>query len=199
MIVSAAGKIWRRLAYEYYFLNLLMTMEQLKDKKENIDQIFLTLYGFLENYEKIYQQSKNKDKLDYLTVVSAILNAVLVSGISKGESFCNYVLNEYIHDQELRSYQIFAYILFYDYLYRTEQKKAKMKEISGIKGISKLQFYRDNIYGQLWFLWSAQSNLPRDSSICYLGKALAGLEGERGVSVVIDYFYRVQLDEEKQL
>lgn len=180
---------WRGVAYEYYYLNLLLVLEQFSNRQESLNQIFLTLYEFLDMQEKKYQESGGSEKLDYLVTASAVLNAVLVSGIPKAEEFCNHVLNECIQNQDLRTFQIFSYILFLCHLFLTEPNKVQMKRVFQIRGIREVQFTADEVYGWLWMIWSAQSDISFESSIESLGNALTGLQGRKGISSVVDYFY----------
>ena len=180
---------WGMVAYEYYFLNLLLVLEQVAGKQESLNQIFLTLYEFLDRQEEKYRKSGSSVKLDYLVVVSAILNAVLSSGVPKAEEFCNHVMNDCIRDEELRRYQIFSYILFLHHLFQTDPDKVQMNKVFQIREIGELQFEADEIYGLLWMIWSAQSDISYEHSIAYLGDAMAGLQGKAGVSPVMDYFY----------
>ena len=115
--------------YEFYYGNLSAVMEYL-NKRENDSErnkIYLVLYEFLENLQRLYQKVENVQQADgsskamrnYMMTISGMMNAVLDSGTPDAEGFCNYVFNECIKDREIRQKQIGLYFLFQDYLYRT--------------------------------------------------------------------------------
>lgn len=184
----AKKRKWKVLVYEFYFRNLLMSFERLEESSEDCNQMFETIYEFLGNLNQENVFLKEEDRL---LVISAFLNAAQVSRLSRGEAFCCHVLNKCIFDVELRRKQFFIYLLFWDYLYRTEVEKVQMKELNTIEGIKNWKFIMEDIYKEFWYIWAMQSDIPLESSIKYLDHALRGLEGERGASVAVDYYMYV--------
>lgn len=176
---------WRVLIYEFYFRNLLMSFEQLTESSEDCNQMFETVYEFLETLDP---DNDLLDKEDYLLVISAVLNAAQVSRLVRGEAFCCHVLNKCISDVGLRSKQIFLYLLFLDHLHRTEAEKVQMKELDTIDGLKGLNFVPEDIYAEFWYIWAEQSDIPLKNSIKYLDYALKGLKGKKGASMVMDYY-----------
>lgn len=184
----AEKRKWKVLVYEFYFRNLLMSFERLTESSEDCNQMFETIYEFLEQLNEKNNLMKEED---CLLVISAILNAAQVSRLSRGEAFCCHVLNKCIYDIEVKRKQFFIYLLFLDHLYRTEVEKVQMKELSTIEGIKNLKFAMEDMYVEFWYIWAAQSDIPLKNSIKYLDYALKGLEGKKGASVVMDYYMHI--------
>ena len=189
---------WKVFTYEYYFRNVLMSFEQLASSREDSNQIFETIYEFVE----CLQNNKDIDINDRLLVISAILNAAQTSGIMKAEAFCCHIINnignERADEYDWHKKLIFLYLLYLDHLFRTEEEKVQINELLTIDGIKELEFVNDDIYTEFWCIWTTQSDLPWERSIDYLIMALEGLLGIRGVSTVIDFYhYIINRDKEE--
>lgn len=182
--------------YEFYYGNLSAVMEYLR-KTENSSErnkVYLILYEFLDNLYKLYckvypskqTQASSKAMKNYMMVVSALLNAIMDSGTSDIEGFCNYVLNECIIDKEIRMKQIGLYFLFHEYLYHTyiegkdDYNLMPVQHYARIRDIAKwsMRSEDEELYYDFWRIWMAWTTVSEINSLNIFKNAITALEGK---------------------
>ncbi len=182
--------------YEFYYGNLSAAMEYL-GKTENSSErnkIYLVLYEFLDNLQKLYDKVKasggketEEAGRNYMMTVSGLMNAVLDSEAPDAEAFCNYVLNNSIKDDEIRAGQIGLYFLSQEYLYRTsiEGRNGRkiipaqyLNQIRDVAGWAMKQEYQ-GVYFEFWQIWMDWTTISERRCIDYFRNAITAMEGKR--------------------
>lgn len=164
--------------YEFYYGNLVVVFTHLDQPgdAEYRDKMYLALYEFLEELSGLFDDVLSKGNgggkgiRNYAMTISGIINAVMASNVEKAEGFCYYVLNNVVN-KDIWNIQISLYILFQEYLYRTNTNYAGMGKIEGIRNI---EMWKNNfpqipgLYESFWNIWMKYTTVTSDfARRCY--------------------------------
>lgn len=190
--------------YEFYYRNLVIVfrnMNQPEDREER-NKIYLILYEFMEELTELYEviqeeegysdSDKEESGLNYAMAVCGMINAVMDSDSEDSEHFCNYIFNN-ILSKKTWQFQICLYILFQEFLYRTNTDAISLDNLRGINGlkkwkISNLSFKEMEMCGEFWKIWAESTTLSEDVGYRYFFRAFGTLSGEWNLSEPILYF-----------
>lgn len=189
---------WKDMLYEYFFMNMLITFEAVKDKPEEVSQIFSTLYEFVDYCSERCNDEDDKTgasegsllKMDYILILSAIMNAALTSGLEKANDFCHGILNQKVK-KDIWNSVVTLYILYLVFLNCVEDRKEQAYKFEAIQDLHVYEFKEERLCRECWFLWKKNNNLPVDRSIQYLENALAAMQ-KNAYDDIISYFYLVK-------
>lgn len=183
--------------YEFYYGNLMVVFTHLNqpDDAEYRDKMYLVLYEFLEELSGLYDgvlaagNGAGKGIRNYAMTISGIINAVMASNMEKAEGFCYYVLNNVVN-KDIWNIQISLYILFQEYLYRTNTNYAGMGKIEGIRNI---RMWKNDLpqipglYGSFWIIWMKYTTVTSDfARRCYF-EAVRAFSGKGNTASPVAY------------
>ncbi len=193
--------------YEFYYRNLVVVFRNMNqpEEKEERNKIYLILYEFMEELTELYRtiheeeeysdSDKEESGLNYSMAVCGMINAVMDSDSEDSEHFCNYVFNN-ILSEKIWQFQICLYILFQEFLYRTNTEAISLDNLRGINDlkqweISNLSFKEIEMCGEFWKIWAESTTLSEDVGYRYFFRAFGTLSGEFNTPGPIMYFTQV--------
>lgn len=193
--------------YCFYYNNLLPVFEYLsgEGKIEERNIYYDILYEFLNDLDKIYRCKIKEDltclEENYHIIVSAIMNACMMSTVPEKEEFCIYIFNNCLCDK-IRIRQIGLYILFLEFLYKISVDKIPSKEFP-VKLIGNIRYYINcwknsikqnetreglrTMYIEHWKIWSTWSSVSNIFSYEVLQNAISTIFEQSFESVPITY------------
>ena len=187
--------------YSFYFSNLVPVFEFLSNDSQTEERnvYYLILYEFTDELDSLYINSHLPEQFkgNYHIIISAIMNAALLSAMPEKEEFCNYIFKKYFHDKKTRSKQIGLFILFQEFLYSIDKEKIKLSCLDTIKLY--IEEWKNDILGsqdqkkmyiEFWDIWSEWSSISRISSYQHLNMALNTIFKETDDSVPITYIMK---------
>ncbi len=190
--------------YSFYYQNIL-TIFQRSSGSYNTEQrskIYLVLYEFMEDLTTLFKtgqshSNRNLGRPYYSMTLCGIMNAVMDSNVEDSESFCNYILNNIVHEK-IRRLQIGLYIFFQEYLYRTNRNAIRLDMVAEIDGIKHWK-YQDmsaeelDICKEFWNIWTDFSTLSNKNffSHQYFIRAIHTLQGKSPFSEPIVFIQHV--------
>ena len=108
------------------------------------------------------QERKNECRKKLLTIVSAIMNAVLFAGPEDREAFCNHILNKCMKQDKLRGCQARLYFLYQELLHIKGSNSIKLECVDELEGniISQsIDLEEQKLYEDVWEIWCRDTSL----------------------------------------
>lgn len=187
--------------YEFYYENVLRAFKRLDQPKESEfrNEMYLILYDFLEELSNTYKSLIAREgeieavKNNYLITVSGITNAVLYSNVDESEAFCNYVLNNIICETAWNQ-QISLYILFQEYLFRTNETAIRLANINSLENIVRWTndvAQNQQLYETFWSVWIEYTTILPNVAWRYFYEAIRALDGKGNITSPVAYATRL--------
>lgn len=187
--------------YEFYYENILRIFKCLNQPQQSEfrNEMYLILYEFLEKLTGLYEGLKEEDrklmecKSNYLITISGLMNAVLYSNADEAEAFCNYVFNNIV-SKIVWNEQISLYILFQEYLYRTNERAIKLRNIKGIENVDNWNGKVEEnylLYEKFWNIWMEYTTVLPNIAWRYFYEAIRALDGKGNMMSPVAYAVRV--------
>ena len=125
-----------------------------------------------------------------MTIVSAIMNAVLFAGPEDREAFCNHILNKCMKQDKLRGCQARLYFLYQELLHIKGSNSIKLECVDELEGniISQsIDLEEQKLYEDVWEIWCRDTSLDAGLQREYLYRAVQSLTGQGVESETMTY------------
>lgn len=126
--------------YCFYYNNLLSVFEYLSEdnKSEERNSYYDMLYLFIKDIDTLYSHNIQEEKgtifkENHQIIISAIMNACMMSPVREKEEVCIYILKNCLCDYNAKIQQIGLYVLFQEFLYGISPNEVCVKHINSIK------------------------------------------------------------------
>ena len=209
----------RTYSFYYQNILVLFQNIRQEERTHERNMMYMVLYEFIEELARLYRNAVSEKEIDndsrekyqntYLMTISGIMNGVLDSNVVEAEAFCNYVLNNIEYDEEHEEgnetedakeeavnyneewkQQIDLYVLFQEFLYRTNPDAIKLNDINGIYKLEKWENQvgdKWKFYAECWEIWIGFTTISKANSNYYFCLAIDTLNGEGYDSIPVAY------------
>ena len=200
--VAAMKKNSLKGIYQFYYGSLAAILQRMDDGQMEAERntIYLVLYEFMEELTEVYEKVRGEEGNDgteyqnyYMMSICGIINAVMDSGVDDAEGFCSYVFNNIV-SEHIWNIQFSLYVLFQEYLYRTNKEAIKLEHLENMKGLGEWQVSEkeQEIYIDFWKVWVEFTTLSEESKYIYFCRAFYTLTGKGYESETVSYVKYIQ-------
>ena len=182
--------------YTYYFEKIYSACNAMCNNADERQKLYTFFYGEVRRIVEIELKGtegklsgilNNEEELGF--IISAILNAILMSDVPEAEEVCVYILRESCSkmDRKLKNRQIMYYFLMLDLLSRTDEERENAqywKQVCDL--LEKYDWeWLDAMCYEYWKLIVRQTTIRRESPATLFYYTIMTLKGKAYTSVLM--------------
>lgn len=188
--------------YLFYYKNIFSVFQKIKEEQYKTARadLYLVFYEFINNldvwfkdYNAIFRSEVNNDGAKiYHAIVSATMNAVLMSDVEEGEAFCNYVLNNCISKNLNKEYrlahdvQLDLYVMFQKIIFEVNNRYVHSFNLIDLsESWHPLEAETLDFYAEIWNLWMNAYSFSNTEKMEFFFNAITTLQRKNNYSASI--------------